>query len=219
MRSSSKPAPARDPSQDIRPFPYLEAEGGEDPSTSGLPVHPGLGGSADRQRREDSAREAGRQEGEARARADHEAREQRLRGIVEKAVTDFAQDRSSYYQRVEREVVQLALSIARKILHREAQVDPVLLAGIVRVTLDKIESGTKVLLKVHPQHAAEWRNFFARSMDPHEIPEVAEDMALPPDRCVLESVLGSTELGMEIQLKEIEQGFLDLLAERPERDK
>ena len=46
--------------------------------------------------------------------------------------------------------MQLALAIARKILHREAQVDPLLLAGMVRVALEKIESHTKVSVRVHP---------------------------------------------------------------------
>ena len=47
--------------------------------------------------------------------------------------------------------MQLALSIARKILHREAQLDPLLLAGIVRVALEKIDGATEVVLRVHPQ--------------------------------------------------------------------
>ena len=56
----------------------------------------------------------------------------------------FTRDRASYFQKVEGEVVQLALGIARKILHREAQLDPLLLAGIVRVALEKIDGATGV---------------------------------------------------------------------------
>jgi sigma54-dependent transcription regulator len=33
-------------------------------------------------------------------------------------------------------------SIARKILHRETQIDPHALAGIVRFTLEKLDTGT-----------------------------------------------------------------------------
>jgi hypothetical protein len=53
--------------------------------------------------------------------------------------------------------VQLALSIARKVLHREAQVDPLLLMGIVRVALERIEGATGVTLAVHPEQVPEWR--------------------------------------------------------------
>ena len=34
--------------------------------------------------------------------------------------------------------------------------------------------------------------------------------------CILETELGSTELGLESQLKEIETGLFDLLAQRPD---
>ncbi len=131
------------------------------------------------------------------------------------AVGEFIGERAAYYQKVEAEVVQLALSIARKILHREAQVDPLLLAGIARVALEKIEGATRVTLLVHPQAAAGWRQYLALTMKPGDIPEIVEDPALPPDRCKLQTSMGVAELGIEVQLKEIEQGLTDLLAARP----
>src|SRR5208282_4072228 len=45
--------------------------------------------------------------------------------------------------------------------HRDTQIDPHALAGIVRVTLEKLDIGTKVSLHVHPQEAADWRHYFA----------------------------------------------------------
>ena len=67
-----------------------------------------------------------------------------------KPCAQFAAQREGYFQRVESEVVQLALSIARKILHREAQIDPLLLAGIVRVALESLNDGTQVRLRANP---------------------------------------------------------------------
>ena len=55
---------------------------------------------------------------------------------------DFAAERDSYFHRVEEQVVRLTLAIARKILHREAQVDPLLLTGVLRVALEKIGSNS-----------------------------------------------------------------------------
>ncbi len=116
---------------------------------------------------------------------------------------------------IEGEVVELALAVARKILHREAQLDPNVLAGIVRVTLEKLDTGTKVKLHVHPQEAADWRHYFACQMEDVPAPDVYEDPAIAPGECRIETSLGSTEFGLESQLKEIETGLLDLLAERP----
>jgi flagellar assembly protein FliH len=127
----------------------------------------------------------------------------------------FARERAAYYTKLESEVVQLALSIARKVLHREAQVDPLLLAGIVRVALEKIEGATAVQLQVNPDLAPEWRRYMALHMDPATVPEIVEDQALEPERCVLRTSMGTAELGVSVQLKEIESGLMDLLAARP----
>ena len=41
-------------------------------------------------------------------------------------------------------------------------------------------------------------------------------LSVEAHNCILETELGTTELGLEAQLKEIEQGFFDLLAQRPD---
>ena len=46
--------------------------------------------------------------------------------------------------------------------------------------------------------------------------EVVEDAHLTPIDCILETELGSANFSIDAQLKEVEQGFFDLLAQRPE---
>jgi flagellar assembly protein FliH len=162
------------------------------------------------------ARDEGLREGEARARRDYEQASNREREAVKKAIHEFQREREAYYQRVEAEVVQLALAIARKVLHREAQVDPLLLAGIVRVALRKLEIGTKVRVRVNPSEATGWQKILAGVDDSCAAPEIEVDATVPPARCVLQTELGVTELGIEPQLKEIENGLFDLLAKRPQ---
>ena len=162
-----------------------------------------------------AVRALGRSEGEAQARAllASEVEEHRL-AIVE-SLRHFQDERRTYYEAVEAEVVQLALAIARKVLHREAQIDPLMLAGIVKFTLETLNAGTDIRVRVHPQVGAEWRHFFSCHMESHAAPEVLDDPAIGTGQCVLETSLGRTELGVEAQLKEIERGLLDLLARRP----
>jgi flagellar biosynthesis/type III secretory pathway protein FliH len=87
---------------------------------------------------------------------------------------------------------------------------------MVRVALDKIGSGTKVVVRVHPDQVSDYRSYFARTLEPGEVPEVVEDAAVARDCCTLQTGLGTTELGLEVQLKEIEKGLMDLMARRPE---
>jgi flagellar assembly protein FliH len=161
------------------------------------------------------AREAGRQQGQQEARAKFEEQLAGERSAVAQALADFARERAAYYRKIEAEAVRLALSIARKVLHREAQVDPQLLLGIVRVALERIEGATGVVLAVQAGQAAAWRTFFASHVGSGELPEIVEDLALTPGHCELRTSMGTADLGLEVQLKEIEQGLTDLLAARP----
>jgi flagellar assembly protein FliH len=162
-----------------------------------------------------AAFEQGRQNGQQQARSEFEAALAKNREQIIQALREFALERQNYYQRIEGEVVQLSLAIARKILHRETQTDPNALAGIVRITLEKLDSGTKVSLHVHPLEAGDWRHYFACQVENVPAPDVYEDAAVGRGECRIETSLGSTEVGMESQLKEIETGLIDLLAERP----
>jgi flagellar assembly protein FliH len=159
--------------------------------------------------------ERGLAEGEARARGAFEKTLAGLRAEVSETLRQFAAQREGYFRRVESEVVQLALSIARKILHREAQMDPLLLTGIVRVALESLNDGTQVRLRANPQEIPFWRDYFNHAADIAPAPELLGDASLDSGCCVLETDLGSTHISLETQLKEIEQGFLDLLEQRP----
>ena len=165
--------------------------------------------------REEQARALGFREGEAQACARLEREITAEREAIAKAVHDFAREREGYFCRVEAEVVNLAVAIARKILHREAQVDPLLLAGVVRVALEKISAGAGARLRVHPDHVYAWHDFFANQRDHWPVPELLGDSTLGMGQCVLETAAGNTELTLEAQLAEIERGFFDLLAQRP----
>ena len=95
----------------------------------------------------EAAREQGFRQGEAQARTAAEQALNEQRQAVASALKEFEQQRADYFRRVESEVVRLALAIARKVLHREAQMDPLLLAGVVRVALDQMQAGSRVVLR------------------------------------------------------------------------
>ena len=82
---------------------------------------------AEKMERETFAR--GIQEGESHIRAACDAKIAAAQDGIRKALLEFQHEREDYFNRIEPEVVQLALAIARKILHREAQIDPLLLDG------------------------------------------------------------------------------------------
>ena len=100
--------------------------------------------------------ETGRQRGllegrqnEQVAQADARAAEEKER--TEKATTllrVFAEASDSYLRAIEQEVVELALAVAARILRREAQMDPLLLTGAVRVALGQLSKTSQACLRV-----------------------------------------------------------------------
>jgi flagellar biosynthesis/type III secretory pathway protein FliH len=200
------------------PFLYVPSgdagePGGEEP---GNPW--GVLGSAAKAQIEKREREAfarGLQEGESRARIAFDAKAATIQQGVGRALAEFQKEREEYFIRIEPEVVQLALAIARKILHREAQIDPLLLTGLVHVALEKLDAGTHVRLRANPVDMHFWNEHFAQSGSGVAAPELIGDSTLQHGECSLETEVGSTQISLETQLKEIEQGFFDLLEQRP----
>jgi flagellar assembly protein FliH len=129
-------------------------------------------------------------------------------------VNEFAQQREDYFARVEGEIVQLALSIAAKILHREAQVDPMLVATLIRIAVEKMREDSGVTVRVGAGRGVTWKKYFAAFPNLTRV-EVVEDAQLSENDCMLDTELGSANFGLDTQLKEVEQGFFDLLALRP----
>lgn len=130
------------------------------------------------------------------------------------AIAEFTEQRNDYFARLEAEVVQLALAIAKKILHREAHVDPMLVAALVRIAIDNLREGSAVTIRVNPGKVANWKAYIA-GQGAASRAEVVADAGLSDLDCMLETELGTANFGLDTQLKEVEKGFFDLLALRP----
>ncbi len=160
------------------------------------------------------ARHEGALAAEARLRQEAGAKQKEEAARVSAALDAFARERKDYFARIETEVVRLALSIAAKILHREAQVDPMLVAALVQIAVNQLREGTAVHIRVHPEAAGQWRAHFGAAPQWAAV-QVVEDGELAPGDCVLETELGSANFSLAAQLKEVEQGFFDILAQTP----
>jgi flagellar assembly protein FliH len=161
----------------------------------------------------EAGRARGQQEGrqaekEAQAASQKVAEERRLHQGTE-LIASFALERDRYLQAVEQEVVKLSLAVAARILRREAQMDPLLLTGAVRVAMGQLSGSTEVRLRVPPADLALWTDAISLLPNLAVKPTVTagEDMRLGD--CAIETLLGSVDLGIRSQLGEIERGFFD----------
>jgi flagellar assembly protein FliH len=157
---------------------------------------------------------AGRNAALTHAQAEIDQALMRERQQIAAALSGFRVSKDRFFAEVEQEVVKLSLAIAERVLHREAKIDPLLLTGVVRVALEKMVDRSGVVLRVAPEDVAAWERVF-HSTEASERPRVAEDARLGQGECVLETRMGTVELGVRVQLEEIEKGFFDLLNHRP----
>jgi len=199
----------------------------EDAASSGGPARPSAKGDgaakkspefekqlAEETRRSfETGRERGRQEGrqierEAQAALLADAEERRMREAAA-LIENFAQARDRYLHAVEHEVVALSLAVAARILRREAQMDPLLLTGAVRVALGQLSGSTEVRLRVPAPDLGMWTDAIASLPNLNLKPAVVPGEGMRLGDCVVETALGSVDLGVRSQLGEIERGFFD----------
>jgi len=156
------------------------------------------------------AYEAGRKSAETEHSAELTAASELLAGAIE----EFRLSRDRYLAQVEREVVQLAMAIAERILHRQAQIDPLLLSGAVRVALGQLAESTEVRLKVPVGEEEMWAEMLRLMPNLPLRPQLTVDERMTIGECTIETHLGSVDIGVRAQLAEIERGFFDLLGHR-----
>ena len=132
------------------------------------------------------------------------------RALLHEAATGFATERVRYFNDVEGEVVRLALAIANRILDREVKMDPVLLAGVVRVALSKLSQPDAAVLYVATEDLERWTS----ALKQNSALRVKAHPEMGRGACRLEAGASVAELGVEAQLAEIERGFFDLLERR-----
>lgn len=160
---------------------------------------------------------------DARSQARNEARQEWQRELEERIAqereqvmrvcADFSRDREKYFAAIEAEVVQLALAIAARVLHREARLDPLLLGAAVRVALEKVAEDSGAVLHVPEEDVQAWQSLLSEKAG--AAVQVVGEQGMGAAECVLETSVGRVEFGVSAQLQEIEKGFFDLLQQRP----
>lgn len=162
--------------------------------------------------------DAARSEATEVARQDFEEElERRLdveRERVEQVIAEFAMDRQRYFAAAEAQVVKLAIAIARKVLHREVEADTMHLTATVRAALARVHDGSVTVLRVPLDERKQWEAMFSDRRG-HSF-SVVGDAHMQGGECVLETDIGCVELGVKVQVAEVERGFGDLLRRQGE---
>lgn len=129
---------------------------------------------------------------------------------MSRCLSEISALRPSMRREAEKDLVKLAIAIARRVLHRELTLDPESIEGLIKVALDRLESRELCTVRIHPDQEAAMRSLLERFSNAHKI-EIIADKSLRLGDVLLETEHGSIDASVDAQLSEIERGFADRL--------
>ncbi|MBE7157897.1 MAG: hypothetical protein INR62_05610 [Rhodospirillales bacterium] len=156
------------------------------------------------------ARDQAFREGEAAGRNQAAAQIQPLIDKLARTLHELSELRPKLRFEAESDLLQLALAIAHKVLHRELSIDPEALSGVVKVALEKIRLRDILRVRIHPQYHAHVGQLIAKLSAGAAI-ELVPDPKLELGGLIVETTRGEWDASVGTQLKEIERGLADRL--------
>ncbi|MBA2355786.1 MAG: hypothetical protein H0V80_14105 [Acidobacteria bacterium] len=122
--------------------------------------------------------------------------------------------RETMVRQTERELVQLSLAIARRILHREISVDPDLTAALAHIALERLGTTTPAVVRLHPDDYAVVMAGQLTPISGRQV-EVRADSSVSRGGCLVESEFGYINASVDAQVDEIARAVLGEPAPAP----
>jgi flagellar assembly protein FliH len=135
-----------------------------------------------------------------------------LRRLTE-TLDELTSLRAQMIHQTEHQMVQLALAVARRIVHREISLDRDLLVAMARVALDRLGESAQVTVRLSPEDFEATAASRASQWTGTNVTVVA-DSRVSRGGCRIESDLGVLDAGADAQIQEIARALLGDAAER-----
>ncbi len=115
--------------------------------------------------------------------------------------------RRDLIRRTEREVVELSLAIAKKVLQREVSLDHDLMLAMARVALDRLADVDTASIRLHPDdYAGVMLGRGPSAVTTHGV-QIVADASVHRGGCVVQSEFGSVDIGVATQIDELTQAL------------
>jgi flagellar assembly protein FliH len=119
---------------------------------------------------------------------------------------DLMRVRTEMIRHTEKQMVQLALAVARRVVHREVSLDPQVLATLMRVALERVSDAAKVTVRLNPvDHQSVTEALSGSASDQVTL---TADGRVPRGGCKVESEYGDVDAGVDAQIQEIARALL-----------
>jgi flagellar assembly protein FliH len=120
---------------------------------------------------------------------------------------DLRQLRAGILARTERQIVQLTIAIAERIVQREIAVDRMLLVGMARAALDRVGLRATATIRLHPE---DYQAISAGAPFAGDAAiRIVADPAVEACGCIVESELGTIDAAPDAQFRELVRALFD----------
>jgi flagellar assembly protein FliH len=108
--------------------------------------------------------------------------------------------------RTERQMVELALTLARRVVQKEVDADPTQLLAMSRTAIDRLGDDTRITVRLNPVDYA--------AAGGENMPQLGTNVTVVADQkvehggCRIESELGTLDAGIDAQIQELGRGLL-----------
>jgi len=134
-----------------------------------------------------------------------EGRLQPLEGLLKQALAACAELRTKLLQELERDLIDLVVEMAQKVVGQELKTTPEAILAVVKATLEKAADQDDLVLRVHPQDyetLALHRIELLRSLEGVGGIQLVRDPQITPGGCLLETRSGFLDARLESRLAE-----------------
>lgn len=157
---------------------------------------------------EREARERGYAEGEQAAFAQLSEEVEPLRRRLAQTLDELVHLRASLADEAERDLVRLALEIAKRIVHREVTMDREIVLTLARVALGRLHDRARALVHLHPEDYAYVAQRGDDAFGAGVTVELIEDRSVARGGCLVSTEMGDIDARLEHQFAEVERGLL-----------
>ncbi len=131
---------------------------------------------------------------------------------LESLVAAINEKQNTFFMRMEREVIELAIAIAAKVVEREVEAHPEIVVEQVRRCVRRLHERERLCVRVNPSDVETVRAAKAELMAGHDglhRMDVVDDRRVAKGGCVVESQSGILDARLDRQLKEVGRVLLE----------
>ncbi|MFH1575217.1 MAG: FliH/SctL family protein [Acidobacteriota bacterium] len=128
------------------------------------------------------------------------------------AISEVEKLKAHLFARAEKDVVRLALEVAKKIVHREISADPEIIQTLVKVALSHVAVKSAVTIRLNPadhSYFLERRSGISGGDDEEKEVILVADKAIERGGCLIQTECGDVDARIEEEFREVERSFFE----------